>query len=283
MEKAKKGIFYMILSTICFTTLGVVVKKMSKFPIAEIHLFSSLISLIISYILLKKQQIAILGKAKKLLVLRGITAGLGMFLFFITLVRLPLSAANILQNTSLIFTNILGIYLLHEKVHLRNWLFFGIAFLGVFLVYAPHLFTVSGKDTKKLNICLGLLSALLMGLANNLNAKIGQRENPLVIFNYALYCTILFAGINCFNNFILPNWQEAIWFIMMGIISFIANYYAIFAYQYAPIRKVTAISYLSIPLYLIVDIVWLGNHFTYITLCGILLISLGVLLNLHFD
>ncbi|OJW66617.1 MAG: hypothetical protein BGO68_01540 [Candidatus Amoebophilus sp. 36-38] len=276
--KISRGIQYMLFSSLCFALIGWIFRLLAHIPTAEIVFFYSIVALIISFSIIRYQKIYPWGNCRHLLLLYGISTGIGITLFFDTLMRLPLAIANVLQNTSPIFTAILGMYILRQSVSLRRWLFFILAFLGVFLTYVTNL----SSHTKSVYvIIIGLLSALLMGLANNLNAKMKKSEHPLVIFSYSKICTILLTSFYCLYTFVPLTAYDGLNLLVLGILIFIAEYLAINAYQQAPVAHVAAISYLGIPYALGIDLL-LGEKFQWITFVGMGLVILGVLLNLFY-
>lgn len=279
MKQIPKGIQYMLISSLCFAGMGLFFKLLRYVPIAEIIFFKTIFALLISYARLVYQQVPMGGNNQKILFLRGISSGLGIALFFITLMRLPLSTANVIQNTSPIFTAILGTFMLQEPVSLRRWMFFMVAFVGVWLTSIQG-FSMNSQSIWL--IALGLASALLMGISNNLSAQLKASEHPLVIFNYANLCIGLLTGICCLYNFVWPTPYEVMLLIGLSGIAYIAEYLAIRAYQLAPIAHVSAISYLGIPYALLIDLL-LGERFDWITFVGMGLVIVGVLLNLIWE
>ena len=278
MKRISKGVQYMLLSTICFALIGLIVKLLVHIPPAEIIFLDSLVALTISCLIIGCQKVPLWGNHRRLLLLRGLSAGLGVTLFFVTLVRLPLSAANVLQNTSPIFTAILGIFMLKEAVSLRRWLFFILTFIGVGMTYMTD-FSISNQSSYI--VFLGVISALLMGVANNFNAKMKTGEHPLVIFSYSIFCTVLITGCICFYNFVPLTVYDFLLLLAMGTLTFIAQYLAIKAFQNAPVAHVSAISYLGIPYALIIDLL-LGEKFHWVSFTGMCLVILGVILNLFY-
>ncbi len=278
--KITKGSWYMILSSLCFAVIGLCVKLLNHISNLEINFFKSSFALMISFPLLARQGGPLWGKHIGYLLLRGITGGVGIILFFVTLQNLPLASANILQNTSPIFTAILGIFMLGERVSAYRWLFFFISFLGVGLTHTGGL-NLHGFFSW--NLVIGLLSALMMGLSNNFTAKMRNGESPLVIFNYSTLCVWAISG-SCilFNGFVMPQPRDWLILGIMGCFSFTAHYLAIRAYQLAPVATISALSYLGIAYALFIDLFVLGAHFQWTSLLGMGLVLLGVFLNLLF-
>jgi drug/metabolite transporter (DMT)-like permease len=276
MKHIPKGIQYMLISSLCFAGMGLFFKLLKHVPIAEIIFYKTTLGLLISFAMLVYKKIPMWGNNQGMLLLRGVSNGLGIALFFITLVRLPLSMANVIQNTSPIFTAILGIFMLRESVSLRRWMFFLLAFVGVWLT-AMQGFSMNSQSIYL--VILGLVSALLMGVSNNLSAKLKVSEHPLVILNYANICVGVLTGICCLYTFVWPTLYQGLLLMGLSIVAYIAEYLAIRAYQLAPIAHVSAISYLGIPYALLIDLL-LGERFHWVAFLGMGLVILGVLLSL---
>jgi drug/metabolite transporter (DMT)-like permease len=284
--KVFKGSYYMILSSLCFALIGLGVKLLKPISNMEINFFKSIFALTISVTILASEKVPFKGHQVGYLLSRGVTSGIGIILFFITLEKLPLATANILQNTSPIFTAILGVLMLGERVSPYRWLFFAISFLGVLLTHKSG--DLVWYKFFNENLLVGLLSALMMGFSNNLTAKMGNREHPLVIFNYSTLFVAIISGLYMLVKYIclnkLVNLMPKDWVLLacLGFLSYIAHYLAIKAYQLAPISQVSLMSYLGVPYALLIDFFILGQHFQWTYLFGISLVILGVLLSLKY-
>lgn len=277
--RISKGSQYMLLSSLCFAVIGILVKLLNHISNLEINFFKSVFALSISFSILSYYKVPFWGSHSRYLLLRGVSGGIGIVLFFMTLQSLPLASANILQNTSPIFTAILGIFMLGQRVSVYRWLFFAISFLGVGLT---HTAGFNAQDFSFYKLAVGLISALMMGLSNNFTSKIGNTEHPLVIFNYSTAVVLIISGIYLlFNNFV--GLQPKDWLVLggMGIFSCAAHYLAIRAYQLSPVAQVSALSYLGIPYALLIDLFVFGEQFHWSSLLGMCLVILGVFLSLR--
>lgn len=278
--KISKGSYYMILSTLCFALIGLVVKLLNHISNLEINFFKSIFALTISISILSYQKISLKGNHIRYLLYRGVTGGIGILLFFMTLQNLPLATANILQNISPVFTAILGIYMLKERVSWYRWLFFMISFFGVWLT---HTSDFKSQDVSNYSLLIGLLSAVMMGFSNNFTAKMRSAEHPLVIFNYSTSFVALLSGLYILsNNFVAPSFRDWLLLAGLGFLSYAAHYLAIRAYQLAPVAQISVISYLGIPYALLIDLFILGERFVWTSLVGMGLVMLGVFLSLRY-
>jgi len=124
----------MFLSTLAFSLANIFVKQVSHIPAMEVVFFRTAIATVFCFIGLYRAKADWWGSNRTLLLLRGTFGTAALFLFFITIQNIPLASAMTIQYTSPIFTSIMAIFILSEKVRSMQWVFYGIAFLGVLLI-----------------------------------------------------------------------------------------------------------------------------------------------------
>ncbi|GGZ31605.1 membrane protein [Echinicola pacifica] len=265
----------MLLAGIFFAIMQVMVKYVPHLPAAEIVFFRSLFSLVVSYIILKRQGVPIFGNNKKLLILRGISGSLGLITFFYTLQNIPLASAVTLQYLSPIFTTILGIFIVKEKVKPIRFLYFAIAFGGV-LVIEGFDARISLQYTM-----IGVASGFFAGLAYNIIRKLKGSEHPLVIVFYFPLVTLPIVSVWSYFHWVTPvGWD---WLILLGIGIFTqaAQYFMTMAYQHANLAKITSLNYIGILYALVFGFIFFGETFNLLTYLGMALVLCGVILNIR--
>ncbi|NNE54990.1 MAG: EamA family transporter, partial [Flavobacteriales bacterium] len=111
-----KGVRLMLAASFTFALMNVFVKAVPHIPAVEIILFRSVISLIISAYMLARQSVSIWGNNKPILIARGVSGAIALLIFFELLQQIPLATASSLAYLAPIFTTIIGIFLVGEKV-----------------------------------------------------------------------------------------------------------------------------------------------------------------------
>jgi drug/metabolite transporter (DMT)-like permease len=265
----------MLLAGIFFALMNVSVKFIPHIPAIEIILFRSVFSLIFSYLVLKKQGVYVFGNNKQLLVLRGVVGSIGLISFFYTLQKIPLASAVTMQYLSPVFTSILGIFILKERVRPIQFLFFLISFSGVLVL--------QGFDTRvdMFYASIGILSALFSGMAYNVIRKLKNTEHPLVIIFYFPLVTLPVASIVSYFGWVQPEGWDWVLLLWIGICTQAAQYFMTVAYQNANVAKVSSLSYLGILYALIFGFYFFGETFPILSYLGMGLVLVGVLLNLR--
>lgn len=266
----------MLLATLLFTCMNVLVKLVPHIPAVEIIFFRSVISLVMSYVALASQKVPVLGKNKKLLLFRGATGALALVCYFITLQNIPLASAVTLQYLSPVFTAVLGIFLVKEKVKPMQFLFFGLAFAGVLLVkgFDPRV------DT--LYLLLGVGAGFFAGLAYNIIRKLNTTEHPLVIVFYFPLVTIPLTLWYVITHWVQPAGVEWGYLVLIGVLTQFAQYFMTKAYQLEELSKVASLNYIGIIYALGFGYLIFDETFHPITYLGMMLVLGGVILNIQY-
>lgn len=270
-----KSIQHMLLAGFLFALMNVAVKLVSHIPAIEIILFRSAFSLAFTYALLKQKKVAVLGTNKKLLILRGVVGSIGLIAFFYTLQRIPLASAVTLNYLAPVFTAILGIFIVKEKVRAKKFLYFGISFVGVLIIegFDPRIST--------LDLSIALIASLAMGFAYNIIRKLNTTEHPLVIMIYFPMITLpIAAGVSALV-WVQPQGWDWLILLAVGILTQFAQYFLTLAYQNAQVAKISSLSYLSIVYALAFGFLIFGETYNLMTYVGMAFVLLGVVFNIR--
>jgi drug/metabolite transporter (DMT)-like permease len=271
-----KGILYMIIAGFLFATMNVFVKMLPNIPAIEIVFFRSLISFVMSFVYLKSMGIPVMGNNKKLLVMRGAVGAVALTMYFYTLQNIPLGSAVTMQFLSPIFTSILGVFIVKEKVHPKQWIFYIMAFAGLIII--------QGFDPRiSLNMfAIGIGASILAGLAYNIIRKINKTEHPLVIVFYFPLVTTPLTGLYSAFNWTMPVGEEWLILLAIGVLTQFAQYFMTMSYQLEDLSKVASLKYLTIVYALGYGYVFFDETYNWIVFSGIALILAGVVLNVWF-
>lgn len=270
------GVKFMLIATFTFTVMKVCVKLIPHIPAIEIILFRSVISLIISGYFLQKQKVSIWGNNKPILVLRGATGAIALITYFYLLQQIPLATASTLQYLAPIFTTILGIFLVKEKVNPWQWLFFGVSFAGVLVV--------QGFDSRisLTHLIMGIGASLFMGLAYNFIRILKTSEHPLVIISYFPLIMTPVAGVWSGIVWVQPEGWDWLVLIAVGLCTQIAQFFMTKSYQSEELSKVSILNYIGIVYALGFGWLLFDETFNFMTYTGMGLVITGVLLNVVF-
>ncbi|MFT6827824.1 MAG: drug/metabolite transporter (DMT)-like permease [Roseivirga sp.] len=271
-----KGVQYMLLSTFIFAIMNVLIKYVPNIPAIEIILFRSIVSFAMSGIALKFQRVPLLGKNRKILFLRGFAGALALMMFFTTLQEIPLASAVTLMFLGPIFTTILGMWIVKEKVVWMQWLFFAMSFAGILMI--------KGFDPRvsPYMALLGVGAAFCSGIAYNMIRKLKTSEHPLVIIFYFPLVTLPIVGIYSIFHWVQPHGFEWVILLAIGVLTQIAQYYMTKSYQSEELAKVSNLSFIGIIYALGFGYVLFGETFNLQTYLGMTCVLVGVVLNVIY-
>lgn len=230
-----KGIIYIVLSGIAFFIVNFFVKllgtpendiipHLQKYPAHELVFFRSLVSFLISAIIIKYRGLPLLGNNRRWLLLRGTAGMLALTIFFFTLHKLPLAIASTLQYLSPIFTVLIASQLFREKVSKMQYFSSLIAFSGViFIGFNGVTGGFSGQKPDLFWMGMGILSAVLSGVAYNAISKLKETEETINIVIYFPMLALPLTGIWCLFDFTVPMGIEWLILLTIGIFTQIAQ------------------------------------------------------------
>ena len=262
----------MLLATFAFAVMNVFVKQLDRIPAMEIVFFRCLVSGLICGVEIARQRMDWKGNNHTLLIARGTFGTLALFTFFITLQRMPLATAVTIQYLSPIFTALIGVFVLREHVWSRQWLFYGLAFAGVFVLKG---FDAAVSTTYLL---IGIFSAICSGMAYNLVRRLREREEPIVVVLHFQLVGIAAGLIACFFSWKTPSFREWFYLLMCGVLTQIGQVCLTKSLQAERVATVAVLNYIGLVYALIFGVTIFGERYTVQTVLGILLIVTGVLL-----
>lgn len=271
-----KGVGFMLISTFAFSLMQLCVKFLHHLPTHELILFRSGISLVLSLSYLLPKGINPLGNNRKFLLMRGVFGVTALSLFFITLQKIPLASAVTIQYLSPIFTAIIAIFVLGEKMRKVQWLFFLVAFVGVAML--------KGFDERVslLYLGLGLLSSFFAGAAYNCIRLVKDTDHPLVVVLYFPLVATPIMLVLSYYEWVTPiGWDWAL-LLLLGIFTQIGQVFMTKALQAEKANLVASLKYLGSIYALIYGYFIFDETYGLLSILGIGLILTGVILNLKF-
>ncbi len=266
----------MMLAIFFFALMNVCVKFIPHIPAVEVVLFRSVVSLLISSFILYRQGVHFLGHNRTILFLRGLTGTIALILYFITLQRIPLAGAVTIHYLAPVFTSVLGIFLVKEKVFPWQFAFFFLSFLGILVI--------QGVDHRisLLYAGLGVAGAIFTGLAYNMIRKLKTSEHPLVVIFYFPLVSIPITGLLSIFYWVTPRGWDWLYLVLVGILTQLGQFYMTKSYQSEELSKVSVISYLGIIFALSFGFIFFKEHYGIPAYLGMGLVLIGVILNLRY-
>ena len=269
-----KGIVYILLSSLAYAVVNFCVKYLEDIPTHEIVFFRSIISLTICIVWIRQLKIPFFGNNKKWLVVRGFSGMTALFLFFVTVKHMPLASATTIQYISPLFTVLLATQMMKEKVKPVQWLLFLFAFAGVFMI--------KGFDERisYFYLGIGIVSALISGLAYNAIMKCRMTDHPLTVVLYFPLIATPIMGTACITvEWVTPQGIEWILLLIMGIFTQIAQLYMTKALHADHSSRIMPFKYFGVVYALAIGFFFFNESLPWMSIAGIILVLIGVILN----
>ncbi len=267
----------MLLAAFAFAVMNVFVKQLDRIPAMEIVLFRCLVAAVICLLGLGRSRVDWKGNNHALLIARGSFGTLALFAFFVTIQNMPLATAVTIQYLSPIFTVLIGVFVLGEKVRALQWLFYAIAFSGVFVI--------KGFDSTIATVYLltGIASAVCSGVAYNLVRRLREQEHPLVVVLHFQLVGVV-AGL----VFSLFNWRPPTpweWFslLMCGVLTQVGQVCLTKSLQAETVANVSILNYTGLIYAFAFGVLIFGERYTGYTMLGMFLVVLGVALSVLYS
>jgi drug/metabolite transporter (DMT)-like permease len=272
-----EGVRAMFLSTLAFSLANVLVKQVSHIPAMEVVFFRTTIASTFCIIGLYRAKADWRGSNRALLLARGIFGTTALFFFFITLQNIPLASAMTIQYLSPIFTSIIAIFVLNEKVRSMQWVFYAIAFSGVLLIEQMD------ARISPFFLIIGIISAFCSGVAYNLVRSLRGREHPLTVVLHFQLVGVVAGFISIFFDWKTPVGLDWVFLFFIGVFSQLGQIFLTEALQKERVAGVAIINYSGLIYALLIGSLVFGEMQSAESLAGMLLVVFGVLLSVVYS
>jgi len=271
------GLTYMTLSAASFCVMTVFVKLAGEsLPTVQIVFVRGVITLFFTGLLIFREKINPFGNHKKLLVARGITGTIALFLVYESIKRFPLSEATVIQYLFPIFTALIAALIISEPLS-KN--IFGAILIGLFGVY-----TVLGFpfliDTVEINsIIIAIAGSFFTGLAYVLVRQSTKvNEHPLVVMFYFPLFTVPFCIPLLLSNWINPSSKEWVFLLLVGICTQLGQFFLTHGYKELPAAKAAPLSYVQVPFAMIMGTIFFEEVISINFIIGSMLVLFSIFL-----
>ena len=275
------GVRFMVLSAFGFALMSATVKYVSLhgIPVFEIVAARALVSLVLSYLDVKRKGISVWGNNKPLLFARGAVGTIALMCVYYSVTTLPLAEATIFQYIHPIFTALLAVFFLKERIQSSTFICIALCLLGVYVMVRPETGPDAEHALPMFSVMIAILGAFGSSIAYVIVRKLSQTEDSSVIIFYfplvALPASILLIG----DQFVMPDLYLTMMLVLVGVFTQIGQLGLTKAMQTQEAGKASAYSYVQIIFSVVLGIVFFGELPSAWTYLGGALIVTGALIN----
>lgn len=273
---------FMLLSALSFAVMTALVKLVSahNIPVLEIVAARGLVSLVISYVDIKRKKISAWGNNKKLLIARGTVGTLALICVYYAVTTLPLAEATLLQYTYPVFTAMLAFIFLKEKIQRSTLICILLCILGLLAMVKPNLSFDGEVVLPWFSVFVALAGALGSAIAYVIVKRLSKVEDSSVIIFYFPLISLPLSLMLLGNDFVIPNMEALILLLFVGIFTQIGQVGLTKAMQTEVVAKVSAFSYVQVVFSAIFGLVLFNEIPSVWTFIGGSLIILGAIINI---
>ena len=269
----------MFVSAFFFCLMTIFVKIASEeFETIQIFFMRGIITLLITYYILKRKKIYVWGKNQKILIARGVVGSFALLFVYESLNRLTLAQATVIQYLYPIFIAILASFLLKETLNKNIILSAILGLVGVFWILnfpfmnSEIVFDIGSIGIAVTGSILTALAYVLVRLASTYN------ESPYVIMFYFPLFTVILAVPFIYQSWSNPTLYYWMVLVIIGVCTQLGQWFLTFGYKLLPASKVAPISYAQVPFAVISGFLFFGEGIYLNFIVGSIIIFIGIYL-----
>jgi len=173
---------------------------------------------------------------------RGVVIFAAQAMYYHALMHMPLADATVLNASAPIFSALMAIFLLSERVGADRWLLIFLGFIGVIVIIRP------GYERVPIEALLALGSAVLFALAAILNKRLVTIETGASI----VYGTNFFVAVCGLFVVVIwgvrPSWADLGVIALIGVTGALAKYCISQALKFGDVSYVSPFEFVRVPL-----------------------------------
>ena len=241
-SKNQLGFLYMFMSICAFSMMDLIVKWSDNYPVGEVLFFRGFCGLFPLFFLIPKEKYFNFYKTKRpsLHLKRCLSGLIAIVAIFIALRKLPLATVTSISFAAPIFTTILSIFLLDEKVGFYRWLAVLMGFIGILIISEPGFNSMNIYYLYPIVFCLGLSYVAI-------TIKQLSSTEPVWLISFYFSLSIMIMSLFTIpNGWIFPNIIDLALLSLLGVLGGLANLWLTQSYKLSDVSLVTPLKYLGL-------------------------------------
>ena len=242
LSKNQLGFLYMFMSVCAFSIMDLVVKWSDTYPLGQVIFFRGFFGVLLYFLIMPRDRIKNFYYTKRpgLHFLRCFFGLIALLAIFTALRNLPLATVVSISFAAPIFTTILSIFLLSEKVGLFRWLAVIVGFIGIIIITEPGFTSLNIYFIYPIIFCLGMSYVAI---------TIRQLSTSEPVWLISLYFSATITLASFFTipyGWIMPDIKDLMLLISIGIFGGAANLWLSQSYKFSEVSLVTPLKYLAL-------------------------------------
>ena len=261
----------MFLSICAFSIMDLIVKWSENYPVGEVLFFRGFCGMIPIFFLIPRERYFNFYKTNRpfLHFKRCLSGLVAIVAIFIALRNLPLATVVSITFAAPIFTTIMSIFFLSEKVGLYRWLAVIVGFIGILIISEPGFSSLNFYYIYPIIFCFGL-SYVAIAIK-----QLSSTEPIWLIGLYFSFSIMIMSFFTLPQGWILPNLKDLFLLCMVGILGGLANLWLTQSYKFSDVSLVTPLKYLALLFAIFFGYIFWNEIPTTKTLIGAMLVIIS--------
>jgi len=232
----------MFMSVCAFSIMDLIVKWSDSYPLGQVLFFRGFFGVLLYFLIMPRDRIKNFYYTKRpgLHFLRCFFGLIALLSIFTALRNLPLATVVSISFAAPIFTTILSIFLLSEKVGFFRWLAVIVGFIGIIIITEPGFTSLNIYFVYPVIFCLGMSYVAI---------TIRQLSTSEPVWLISLYFSIAITLASFFTipyGWIMPDIKDLVLLMSIGIFGGAANLWLSQSYKFSEVSLVTPLKYLAL-------------------------------------
>ena len=269
LSKNQLGFLCMFLSVCFFSVMDLIVKWSENYPLGEVIFFRGFFGLIPILFLIPNKKLKNFYYTTRpgLHFLRCLSGLIALAAIFLALRELPLATVVSITYAAPIFTTLMSIFFLSERVGKYRWLAVLIGFIGIVIISEPGFTSLNIYYFYPIIFCIGLSYVAIV-----LRQLSTTEPIWLIGFYFSFSITISSFFTLLGTKWIVPSLVDFILLSLIGILGGVANLLLTQAYKLSEVSLVTPLRYLALLFAIFFGYIFWDELPTYKTLVGAFLV-----------
>tara|TARA_B100000700_G_scaffold328474_1_gene446445 strand:- start:142 stop:960 length:819 start_codon:yes stop_codon:yes gene_type:complete len=222
--------------------MDLIVKWSENYPVGEVLFFRGFCGMIPIFFLIPRERYKDFYKTDRffLHLKRCISGLIAIVAIFIALRKLPLATVVSITFAAPVFTTIMSIFFLSEKVGLYRWLAVIVGFIGILIISEPGYSSLNIYYIYPIIFCFGL-SYVAIAIR-----QLSSTEPVWLIGLYFSFSIMLISFFTLPQGWIMPSLKDLFLLSMVGVLGGLANLWLTQSYKFSEVSLVTPLKYLAL-------------------------------------
>jgi len=278
--QVSRGVLYIVASAFAFSVMTAFVKVAGeRLPSQEVVAARAAVSLVLSWILVRRAGLSPWGTHRRMLFMRGLLGYLALSCVFHSVATMPLADATVIQYLYPLFTAVLATMFLGERPTLRIAAACTASLAGMVLVAKPpFLFGSVASAPQPLDLVIAVSGAMFTAFAYVGVKRLTELEHPLVIVFYFPLVTLPATLPSLATQFVMPQGSEWLALAGVGFATQAGQVWFTRGLQFESATRATAVTYMQVVFATLWGVLFFAEVPDARTMIGALLVVSGAVL-----